>query len=77
MAINLTIKQEEREGEKVEMTSGLDVPSPTEAIIAFGLNGENQILRSGKNKCVENILQVFLFFLLFCVCFVFFLDISD
>ena len=50
MAINSNVKQEESEREKVETTSRLDVTSPTEAIIAFGSCGENQILKNGKNK---------------------------
>ena len=36
--------------EKEERSSGLDVPSPTEAIIAFAGFGCNQIFRSKKNK---------------------------
>ena len=50
VAINSNTKQEGKDGEILEMTSGFDVSSPTKAIIAFGWNGENQILKSGKNK---------------------------
>ena len=53
VTINWNTKQEGRETKKVETTRGLDVPSPAEAIIAFGWNWENQILRSGKNKWEE------------------------
>ena len=31
----------------------MDVPSPTEAIIAFGGHGVNQILKNGKNEWEE------------------------
>ena len=53
MAVNSNMKQEKKERKKVETTSGLDVPSPTEAIVAFGGNGDNQIWRSGKKKWEE------------------------
>ena len=50
VAISSNITQEKKEGKKVETTSGLDVPSPTEAIVAFGEFGNNKILRSEQNK---------------------------
>ena len=54
VAISSNIKQEKKQRKKVETTSGLDVPSPTEAIAAFGWNGnKTQILRSGQNKWEE------------------------
>ena len=53
VAINWKTKQEGSERKKLETTFGLVVPSPTEAIIAFGWNGENQILKNGKNNWEE------------------------
>ena len=40
-------ERKKRKREERETTPRLDVPSPSEAIIAFGSYGENQILRGG------------------------------